>query len=168
MKELKNIYDLLFHEIQVLYAAEELLIAGITRMMGKAKDDTLKAAFKQHLAETKVHKERLEEVAKHLGIEVEGDGNPSMKGLIAEGEKVMHKDATHEALDAALIAGTQKIEHYEISGYGTAAHYAKLRGLTDIAKVLRQTLEEEQATDTKLNNLAKSTIYRKAQLNYQE
>ncbi|MEJ7681375.1 MAG: DUF892 family protein [Segetibacter sp.] len=116
--------------------------------------------------ETKVHKQRLEEAAKYLKIDPDGDGNPSMKGLIAEGEKVMHKDATHEALDAALIAGAQKIEHYEISGYGTAAHLAEARGLTDVAGILRQTLHEEQATDTKLNDLAKTTINRKAQANY--
>lgn len=166
MKEIKNLDDLLFHEIQALYSAEELLAAGISRMVSKAKDETLKAAFSQHLAETKVHKQRLEEVAKKLEIDPDGDGNPGMKGLIAEGEKVMHKDATHEALDAALIAGAQKIEHYEISGYGTAAHLAEARGLNDIAAILRQTLHEEQATDTKLNDLAKTTINRKAQANY--
>lgn len=166
MKELKDLDDLLFHEIQVLWSAEKLLIAGIPRMIEKATDESLKAAFTQHLKETEIHKERLEEAAKHLGIDPDGDGNPAMKGLIAEGEKAMHKDATPETMDATLIAGAQKIEHYEISGYGTAAHLAESRGLTEVARLLKLTLQEEQATDTKLNNLAKSVINPKAQANY--
>jgi len=167
MKELRDLDDLLFHEIQVLYSAEKLLAtAGIPRMVEKAQDEALKAALTQHLEETKIHMDRLEQAAKHFGIDPEGDGNPAMKGLIAEGEKVMHKDATPEAMDATIIAGAQKIEHYEISGYGTAAHLAESRGFTEIAGLLRKTLEEEQATDTKLNNLAKTRVNPKAAQNY--
>lgn len=162
MADLKDLTDLLNHEIQVLYDAEKLLIAAIPRMAEKAKDPELKAAFQTHLEETKMHKERLEQVAKLLGIDPDGDKSPSMKGLIAESEKVMHKDATPEALDAALICGAQKVEHYEIAGYGTAAHIALGLGYDEVHKILNQTLSEEQATDTKLNNLAKGTINRKA------
>jgi len=162
MAELKTLPDLLTHEIQCLYNAEQLLIAAIPRMAEKAQDEQLKAAFMQHLEETKIHQERLEQVAKLMNISPSGDGNPAMKGLIAEGEKVMHKDATPETMDAALICGAQKIEHYEISGYGTAAHLALGLGLDEVHRILNQTLQEEQATDTKLNNLAKSNINRKA------
>jgi ferritin-like metal-binding protein YciE len=81
---------------------------------------------------------------------------------LAEGEKVMAKDATDEGMDAALIAGAQKIEHYEISGYGSAAHYAEMLGHEGIAQRLRLTLEEEQQADTKLNFLAKNLINQRA------
>ena len=162
MSELKDLNDLLYHEIQVLYSGEELLVAALPRMIEKAQDSSLKAAFTQHLDETKQQIERLKQAAELLNIKYEGDGNPSMKGLIAEGEKVMHKDATPEAMDAALICGAQKIEHYEISGYGTAAHLADGLGFKVVADLLRQTLQEEQNTDTKLNDLAKNNINRKA------
>jgi ferritin-like metal-binding protein YciE len=162
MADLRDLTDLLYHEIQVLYAGEELLIDALPRMASKANDSTLKAAFEMHLDETKQQRERLKQAADLLSIDPDGDGNPSMKGLIAEGEKVMHKDASPEALDAALISCAQKVEHYEISGYGTAAHLADGLGLKMVAELLRQTLQEEQNTDTKLNDLAKSNINRKA------
>jgi ferritin-like metal-binding protein YciE len=161
MKELKNLYDLLCHEIQALYSAEKLIFAGMTRMIKKTYNLELKAAFQQHLEETSLHIERLERCAQILDIDSDGDGNPAVKGLIAEGEKVMHKDVIPETLDAALLAGAQKIEHYEISGYGTAAYYALELGLIDVAILLNETLEEEKATDLKLNNLAKLKINRK-------
>ena len=86
-----------------------------------------------------------------------------MAGLIAEGQETMSEDATEEVMDAALIAATQRIEHYEIAGYGTAAHYAERLGHTEAADLLRQTLEEEKLTDTKLNDLAKNYINKKAE-----
>ena len=162
MAALKDLTDLLNHEIQVLYDAEKLLIAAIPRMAEKAHDPVLKAAFLKHLEETKEHKNRLEQVARLMDINPNGDGNTGMKGLIAEGEKVMHKNASKEAMDAALICGAQKIEHYEIAGYGTAAHLALGLALDQVYNLLNMTLQEEQATDTKLNNLAKSNINRKA------
>jgi ferritin-like metal-binding protein YciE len=163
MKELKDLRDLLGHEIQVLYDGEVLLIAGLERMIKKANNAELKVAFQQHKEETQRHKVRLEQAAKILGISPEGDGNPSMKGLLVEGEKVMHKDATPETLDAALIAGAQKVEHYEICGYGTAAWYSAELGFEEITQLLRQTLEEEKATDEKLNMLATTKINLKAE-----
>ncbi len=91
-----------------------------------------------------------------------------MKGIIEEGEKVMAKDVTDEALDAALIAGAQKVEHYEISGYGSAAHYAEMLGYEAVAAKLRMILEEEQQADTKLNFMAKNLIDQRAQMVIQE
>ena len=163
MKELKDLSDLLCNEVQALYSAEKLQITGLTRMIEKTENAELKAAFSQHLEETHIHKERLEKAAKLLNIEMEMDGNPAIKGLIAEGEKIMHKESTPEALDATLIAGAQKIEHYEISGYGSAKCYAEELGLTEVAHLMNETLIEEQATDTRLNDLAKRKINMKAQ-----
>ncbi|WP_034256522.1 ferritin-like domain-containing protein [Adhaeribacter aquaticus] len=162
MKELKDLNDVLLNEIQSLYSAETLIIAGLPRMIEKAHNEELKAAFTQHLAETERQRERLEQIAKQFNIDPDDVGNPSLKGLIAEGEKLMHKDAAPEVMDAVLLAAAQKIEHYEISGYGTAAYLAEELGLNNVAQLLRQTLEEEQKTDTILNNLAKNRINRKA------
>ena len=165
MADLKDLTDLLHHEIQVLYDAEKLLIAAIPRMAEKATSPELKAAFMQHLEETRLHQQRLEQAARLLNIKPDGDSSTGMKGLIAEGEKTMQLPHTPEALDAALICAAQKIEHYEISGYGTAAHLALGLALDNVYELLKKTLNEEQATDTKLNNLAKTSInYKAAQL----
>lgn len=163
MTEIKDLEQLFYHELQVLWSAEKLLTEAMPKMIERAKHEALKKTLALHLAETDQHKVALEMICKELGIDPEGDFNPGMKGIIEEGEKVMAKDATDEAMDAALIAGAQKVEHYEISGYGTAAHYAEMLGLEAIAARLRLTLEEEQQADTKLNFLAKEVVNRKAQ-----
>ena len=135
-----------------------MLTEAMPKMIDKATNEGLKKSLALHLAETDQHKVALEAICKQLGIEPTGDFNPGMKGILEEGEKVMAKDATPEAMDAALIAGAQKVEHYEISGYGSAAYYAEMLGYDGIAKRLRLTLAEEQDADTKLNFLAKELI----------
>ena len=164
MTEIKDLEQLFYHEIQVLWSAEKMLTEAMPAMIHRAKHEGLKKNLALHLAETDQHKVALEAICKQLNIDPEGDFNPGMKGILEEGEKVMAKDATDEAMDAALIAGAQKVEHYEISGYGTAAHYAEILGYDAIAKRLRLTLEEEQQADTKLNFLAKNIINEKAQM----
>jgi ferritin-like metal-binding protein YciE len=166
MKQLRNLYDLLNNEVQMLHNVEKLQIAALQRMIKKTSNERLQVAFEQHLEETKVHKKRLELIAKILNIDPEGAGNPSIKGMIAESEKAIHKDASPEALDAALIASAQKIEHYEIAGYGTAAYVARQLGLLRIGELLDITLQEEQATDTILNLLAKAEVNEKADMEY--
>ena len=158
MKQIKDLEDLFRHEIQVLWSAEAMLMDAMPRMIDRAKNEGLKNLLRYHLAETDQHKVALEAICKTLGIEPQGDFNPGMKGILEEGEMVMAKDATDEGMDAALIAGAQKVEHYEISGYGSAAHYAEMLGYEGISKRLRLTLEEEQQADTKLNFLAKNII----------
>jgi ferritin-like metal-binding protein YciE len=162
MKELKNLNDLLKHEVQVLYEAEKLQLLALKRMTTKANNAELKDIFQQHLEETKNQKVRLERVAELLKIDPTADVNPSIVGLVAEGELVLHKDATTEALDATLIAGVQKVEHYEIASYGTAATLAEQLGLNEIYELLTVSLSEEKETDIKLSKLAKSKINRKA------
>lgn len=164
MKEIKNLEDLLHHELQVLWSAESMLMEAMPRMIEKAKNEGLKNLLRYHLAETDQHKVALEAICKMLEIDPQGDFNPGMKGILEEGEKVMAKDATDEGMDAALIAGAQKVEHYEISGYGSAAHYAEMLGYEGISKRLRLTLEEEQQADTKLNFLAKNLINPRAKV----
>jgi ferritin-like metal-binding protein YciE len=166
MKQLKNLYDLLNHEVQMLHNLEKLQVAALERMAKKTSNQKLQHAFEQHMEETKIHKKRLEVIAKILNIDPDGEGNPAIKGMIAENEKLIHKNATPETLDSALIAGAQKIEHYEIAGYGTAAYLAQQLGLLRISELLDITLQEEQATDTILNLLAKVEVNEKADLAY--
>lgn len=116
-----------------------------------------------YFEETRQHLVAVEAIGKQLNVDPQGDFNPGMKGILEEGEKVMAKDATDEAMDAALIAGAQKVEHYEISGYGTAAYMARMPGYEGISKRLYLTLAEEQDADTKLNHLAKDVINQRAQ-----
>jgi ferritin-like metal-binding protein YciE len=162
MKEIRNLEDLFYHELQVLWSAETMLIRALPRMIDRAKNEGLKNLLRLHLAETDQHKVALEAICKTLEIDPQDDFNPGIKGILEEGEKVMAKDATDEGMDAALIAGAQKVEHYEISGYGSAAHYAEMLGYEGISKRLRLILEEEQQADTKLNFLAKNLINQRA------
>jgi ferritin-like metal-binding protein YciE len=162
MKEIRNLEDLFYHELQVLWSAETMLIRALPRMIDRAKNEGLKNLLRLHLAETDQHKVALEAICKTLEIDPQDDFNPGIKGILEEGEKVMAKDATDEGMDAALIAGAQKVEHYEISGYGSAAHYAETLGYEGISKRLRLILEEEQQADTKLNFLAKNLINQRA------
>jgi ferritin-like metal-binding protein YciE len=164
MNAITNLEDLFYHEIQVLWSAENMLVEAMPLMIERAKNEGLKNLLALHHAETQQHKTALELICKQLEIDPEGDFNPGMKGILEEGNKVMAKDATDEAMDAALIAGAQKVEHYEISGYGSAAHYAEMLGYEGIAQRLKLTLEEEQQADTKLNFLAKNLVNLRADL----
>lgn len=162
MTEIKDLEQLFYHELQVLWSAEKMLLEAMPQMIENARHFGLKKNLAAHLAETDQHKVALEMICKQLGIDPGGDFNPGMNGIIQEGEKVMSKDVTDEALDAAIIAGAQKVEHYEISGYGSAACYAEMLGYEGIAKRLRLILAEEQDADTKLNFLAKEIINQRA------
>src|SRR5436853_7114075 len=158
MKEINNLKDLFFHEIQVLWSAEKMLVDAMPGMIERAKNEGLKKNLSLQLAETRIHLTTMEFIARQFSIPPEGDVNPGMKGIIEEGKMVMGEEATDEAMDAALIAGAQKVEHYEISGYGSAAYYAQMLGHTAIAAKLRAILEEEQQADTKLNFLLKALL----------
>lgn len=158
MNAIKDIKDLFYHELQVLWSAETMLVDAIPSMIAKATNGGLKNLLAQHHAETTQHKVVLEFICIQLHIDAQGDFNPGIRGILEEGNKVMAKDATPEAMDAAIIAGAQKVEHYEISGYGSAAYYAEMLGLEGIAQRLRLTLGEEQDADTKLNFIAKHLV----------
>jgi ferritin-like metal-binding protein YciE len=162
MKEIKNLTELFYHEIQAMWSAERLLVDAMPEMINRASNLGLKKSLALHLAETEQHLATMEFLAKQFEIPPDGDFNQGIKGILEEGQMVMSKDATADAMDAALIAGAQKVEHYEISGYGTAACYAEMLGHTAVAQKLRSILKEEQQADTKLNFLAKSLINEKA------
>ncbi|MDB5234534.1 MAG: hypothetical protein JWR44_1527 [Hymenobacter sp.] len=161
--KMETLDDLFEMQLKDLYSAETQLVKALPMMAEKAKDGRLRASFEKHLRETEQQVQRLEKIGKALDLDLEGHKCKAMAGLIAEGQETMSERATAEVMDAALIAASQRIEHYEISGYGTAAHYAQRLGHTEAAGLLRQTLEEEQLTDTKLNELAKNYINAKAE-----
>ena len=156
--EMQDLQDLFIDQLRDLYNAEKQLVKALPKMAKKASDEGLKQAFTMHLEETKGHVERLEQIFDQLGKRASGKTCKAMKGLVEEGQEAMEEDATPEVLDAALIAAAQRVEHYEIAGYGTVRSYAKLLGNSEAAKLLQQTLDEEGNTDKKLTKLAESTI----------
>jgi ferritin-like metal-binding protein YciE len=160
--KLETLDDLFEMQLKDLYSAENQLVEALPLMAERAKDGRLRAGFTKHLHETEKQIQRLEKIGEALDLDLGGHTCQAMKGLIAEGQETMSERATEEVMDAALIAAAQRIEHYEISGYGTAAHFAERLGHDHAAELLRQTLDEEQLTDTKLNDLAKNYINQKA------
>lgn len=160
--KLTTLDDLLHEQLRDLYSAENQLVKALPDMADAAQDARLKQAFQTHLQETKNQVARLEQIGRELQLDLDGHTCKAMEGLLKEGKDMIHEDATAEVKDAGLIASAQRVEHYEIAGYGTAAHYAERTGHAQAATLLRQTLAEEQSTDTKLNDLAKSSINQKA------
>lgn len=164
MSKLKNLEDLFHHQLKDIYSAETQLVDALPTMIEEATDKKLKKAFSDHLEETKDQVKRLEEVGKSLEVKLTGETCKGMKGLINEAQSFISEDAENHVRDAGLIADAQRIEHYEISAYGTAVEYAKALGKKDVAKKLEQSLKEESKADKKLNDLAVDTINAKAML----
>ena len=156
--ELETLKDLYTHELKDLYSAENQIIKALPKMAEAATNEELSAGFKQHLEQTKKHAQRLEQILESHGETTRGPKCKGMEGVIAEGDEMIKEDAEDEVKDAGLIAAAQRVEHYEMAGYGCARTYAELLGDTKGAKLLQQTLDEEKATDEKLSDLAKSTI----------
>ncbi|HET8802954.1 MAG TPA: ferritin-like domain-containing protein [Aequorivita sp.] len=159
---MKNLEELFEHQLKDLYSAEDQLTAALPKMAKKAKDAKLKKAFEEHLEETKEHKKRIEEVCKELDIDPKGETCKAMKGLIKEAEDFLDEAKDDDVLNTGMIAEAQRVEHYEISGYGTAVRYAKELGHTAIAKKLQKTLDEEYNADKTLNDLAEKRLNAKA------
>jgi ferritin-like metal-binding protein YciE len=156
--KLKNLEDLLLHELKDLYSAENQLVKALPKMAKAASNQELKAAFEEHLEQTEGHVERLDEIAEMLGKKLTGHTCKAMKGLVEEGSDLISEDAAESVRDAGLIGAAQRVEHYEIAGYGTARCLAEQLGHSEIADLLEQTLEEEKETDENLSELATSTI----------
>jgi ferritin-like metal-binding protein YciE len=175
MEKMKDLKGLLRHEIEDLYSVEEQIIAALPLMIEKADNPTLKTALEEHLEVTKEQKKRLDQIQKQLGPQERGKKGflsgllsgkhecKGMKGIIEEGNKIMAEDLSPEVMDAAIVAAAQKVEHYEICGYGTARSYARELGLTKIQQLLQQTLDEEYEADDLLTVLAESSINEEAE-----
>jgi len=154
--KLETLNELLIEQLQDLYSAENQIIEALPKMAEAASSPELKRAFQEHLRQTEGQVERLEQCFEQLDTEAEGNECKGRKGLLEEGEDLMDEDAEPEVLDAGLIAAAQRVEHYEIAGYGCARTYAQLLGLKEVASSLQQTLNEEKETDQKLTELAES------------
>jgi ferritin-like metal-binding protein YciE len=156
--EIDSLKKLYVEELKDLYSAEKQLIQALPRMAKKATNEQLKQAFQQHLEITQGQLERLDTIFEGLGKAARGKKCKAMEGLIEEGKEMMQEDMAEDVMDAALIAAAQRIEHYEIAGYGTVRTYAQLLGEKDAAKLLQQTLDEEGEADKRLSQLAESSI----------
>lgn len=158
MSKMKNLEDLFEDQLKDLYSAETQLIDAIPAMEKKASNSKLKDALSSHLEETKNQRDRISQICKKLNMDPEGEKCNAIAGIIKEAEKFMKEDAEKDVMDAGIIANGQRVEHYEIAAYGTAHHYARQLGHTDIAELLNKTLEEEKKADSKLNDLAVEKI----------
>jgi ferritin-like metal-binding protein YciE len=154
MTQLKNLQDLYLEQLKDLYSAETQLVEALPKMEQAATDPKLKDGFRTHLDQTRQHVNRLESVFADLGEQPGGHTCKAMKGLIAEGSEMIEQLAAAAVKDAGLIACAQRVEHYEIAGYGTVVRYAQVLGKTQHVETLRVTENEEKKTDAILTDLA--------------
>ncbi|MFN2507530.1 MAG: ferritin-like domain-containing protein [Chthoniobacterales bacterium] len=160
--ELETLKDLYVHELKDLYSAEKQIIKALPKMAKAATNRQLASAFRQHLEQTKRQAKRLEDLLARQGESTRAPKCAGMEGVLKEGDEMVGEDADQEVRDAGLIAAAQRVEHYEIAGYGCARTYAELLGDKKGAKLLDTTLKEEGATDQRLTKLARSVINLKA------
>lgn len=156
--ELQTLKDLYIKELKDLYSAESQIIKALPKMVKAATNEDLAGGFAKHLEQTKEHAVRLEKVLKSLGETTKGPKCHGMEGVLEEGAEMMEEDAEDEVKDAGLISAAQRVEHYEMAGYGCVVAYATLIGDKQGVKLLQKTLDEEKATDEKLTDLAESVI----------
>jgi len=168
MVALTNLDDLLEDQLKDLYNAEGQLLKALPKMAKAANEPELKQAFERHTEETREHINRLEQVFEAIGAKPKGKTCLAMKGLIEEAQEVLQEDAEPAVRDAALIAAAQRVEHYEIAGYGTVRTYAKTLGHDDAAKLLQKTLDEEGRTDKMLTQLAETCVNQAAEMGGEE
>ncbi|HWF18682.1 MAG TPA: ferritin-like domain-containing protein [Verrucomicrobiae bacterium] len=162
MQKLNSLDNLFLLEVQDLYNAEKQITRALPKVAKKVSSPKLKSAIEEHLQQTETHVNRLEEVFKILGQPTKGHACAAMKGILAEADELLGQKAEPAVLDAAIIGAAQKVEHYEIASYGSVIQWAKQMGRDDIKQLLGQTLDEEEKTDQKLSELAKSDINARA------
>lgn len=156
--ELETLRDLYVLELKDLYSAEKQIIKALPKMKKAAKNRQLATAFNQHLEQTKRQAKRLEDILSSHDESTRGPKCAGMEGVLKEGDEMINEDGEDEVRDAGLIAAAQRVEHYEMAGYGCARTYAELLGDKKGARLLDLTLKEEEAADKKLTKLAKSVI----------
>ncbi len=161
-KPIKTLDDLFVHTLQDIYYAENQITKNLPTMIEKATSPELKSAFQQHLTETQNQVKRLEQVFQMHDQPVKAVDCAAMDGILSETKEIMGDCDDPHALDAAMLSAAQAVEHYEMTRYGSLIAYAEELGRSDCANVLRQTLEEEKATDKKLTQIAESRVNRQA------
>jgi ferritin-like metal-binding protein YciE len=150
-----SLKELYIDELKDLFSAETQLTKALPKMAKAATSDELRQGFEDHLEQTKGHVERLQQIFEMLDEKATGKKCLGMEGLVKEGAEVMGEDFEEAVMDAALISAAQRVEHYEIAGYGTVIAFAELLGEEEQASLLKETLAEEKETDEKLTELAK-------------
>ena len=160
---LDSLHSLYVDELKDLYNAENQLLKALPRMAKAATATELKEAFTEHLEVTRKQVERLEQIFSGLGVSPKGKKCKAMEGLIEEGKDIMEEDGDPAVIDAALIAAAQRVEHYEMAGYGCVRTFANLLGEEDAVALLQETLNEEGEADKKLTELAETIINVKAE-----
>lgn len=156
--ELETLKDLYLHELKDLFSAEQQLVKALPKMAKAASNKELAGGFQTHLEQTKEHAQRLQQILTSHKATTRGPKCKGMEGIVAEGAEMIEEEADDEVKDAGLISAAQRVEHYEMAGYGTARAYAELLGDQEGARLLQTTLKEERQTDEKLSKLAKSAI----------
>jgi ferritin-like metal-binding protein YciE len=156
--KLDTLEQLYISELRDLYSAENQLLKALLKMAKAASSNELKDAFVKHLAQTKRHVERLEQIFEQLDESPKGKTCRGMKGLIEEGSEILKEDGEDSVLDAGMIVAAQKVEHYEIASYGSVRTFANLLGKDEAAGLLQSTLDEESETNEILNRLAESIV----------
>ncbi|MCX5516435.1 hypothetical protein C3941_23460 [Kaistia algarum] len=154
----KDLKALLVHTVKDVYFAEHAILKALPKMAAAAKSPKLKAAFKTHLEQTEGQVKRLDAVFKSLGMKPESVPCEAIKGILKEGDEVAEEFKGASALDAGLVAAAQAVEHYEIARYGALQAWATELGMTDVAKLFGETLDEEEKTDQLLTDLALATV----------
>jgi ferritin-like metal-binding protein YciE len=156
--KLNNLEDLYIQQLRDLYSTESQIIDALPLMADAATSPELKTAFNQHLEQTRSQMRRLDNIFAKLDVSPEGEKSNAIDGLVSDGNDIIKADGDPAVRDAGLIAAAQRVEHYEIAGYGCARTYASQLGHRDHAEMLQQILEEEAATDKKLTQLAENRI----------
>jgi ferritin-like metal-binding protein YciE len=160
--KVETLKDLLAEELRDLYSAEKQLVKALPKMAKAAASKELRTGFEDHLEQTEGQVRRLEQACEHLDVSPRGKKCAAMEGLVEEGKELIEEEMEPAVHDAALIAAAQKVEHYEIASYGTAITWAERLGLEEVAQLLRETLDEEKATDQKLTELATQDVNEEA------
>jgi len=155
-KTLASLRDLYVNELRDLYSAENQIIKALPKMIKAASSSELKRALEEHLEITERQVERLDRIFEKLGEKAKGKKCVAMEGLIEEGKELISEDADESVRDAGLIAAAQKVEHYEMAGYGTVRTFARTMGDEEAAELLQQTLDEEGDADKRLTALAEN------------
>jgi ferritin-like metal-binding protein YciE len=160
---LETLQDVFIEQLKDLYSAENQILKALPKLAKTASSPDLKEAFEEHLNQTRTHVKRLDEVMAAIDAGGKGKKCEGMEGLLKEGKELldMKREASPAALDAAMIAAAQRVEHYEIAAYGTVCNYAKQLGLRDAMALLQETLREEEQTDKRLSQIA-NTVNREA------
>ncbi len=156
MSKINTLHDVFVEQLRDLYSAENQLVKALPKMAKAATSPELSQGFQEHLEQTKEHASRLEEIFEKMDEKPGGKKCKAMEGLVKEGAEAIEEDASPAAKDALLIAAAQRVEHYEIAGYGSVKTYARLLGEEEAAKLLEETLQEEVQTDQKLTEAAES------------